>query len=38
MAGFCPENSELKVFLISKDEKQISLRMSLTKALYAVHT
>ena len=38
MAGFCSENSKLKVFLIAKDEKQISLRMSLTKALYAVHT
>ena len=33
MAGFCTENSKLKVFLIAKDEKQISLRMSLTKAL-----
>ena len=31
-------NFKLKVFLIAKDEKQISLRMSLTKALYAVHT
>ena len=33
MAGFSSENSKLKVFLIAKDEKQISLRMSLTKAL-----
>ena len=37
MAGFGFENSKLKVFLIAKDEKQISLRMSLTKALYTVH-
>ena len=37
-AGFCSENSKLKVFPIAKDEKQISLRMSLTKALYTVHT
>ena len=33
MAGFCSENSKLKVFLIAKDEKQTSLRMSLTEAL-----
>ena len=38
MAAFCSENSKLKVLLIAKDEKQISLRMSLTKALYTVHT
>ena len=38
MDGFCSENSKLKVFLIAKDEKLISLRMSLTKALYTVHT
>ena len=41
MAGFCSENSKLKVFsysVIAKDEKQISLKMSLTKALHTVHT
>ena len=38
MAGFCSQHSKLEVLLIAKDEKQISLRMSLTKALYAVHT
>ena len=38
MAGFCSENSKLKVFFIAKDEKEISLRMSLTEALYIVHT
>ena len=38
MVGFRSENSKLKVFPIAKDEKQISLRMSLTKAFYAVHT
>ena len=38
MAGFCSENSILKVFLIGKDEKPISLRMSLTTVLYTVHT
>ena len=37
MAGFCSENSKLKVFLIAKDEKQMSLRMSLTEAIYTVH-
>ena len=38
MAGFCSENSKLKVSLIAKVEKQTSLRMSLTEALYTVHT
>ena len=38
MAGFCSENSKLKVFLTAKDEKQTSLRMSLSEALLAVHT
>ena len=38
MAGVCSENSELKVFLVAKDEKQISLRMGSTKSLYTVHT
>ena len=38
MAGLCSENSKLKVFLIAKDEKQISPRMSLTNTLYTVHT
>ena len=38
MAGFCSENSKLKVSLTAKDRKQISPRMSLTEALYAVHT
>ena len=33
MAGFCSENSKIKVFLIVKDEKQVSLKMSLTEAL-----
>ena len=33
MARFCSENSKLKVFRIAKDEKQTSLRMSLTEAL-----
>ena len=37
MAGFFSENSELKVFLFTKDQKQISLRMSLAKALYTEH-
>ena len=37
MVGFCSENSKLKVF-IAKDEKQISLRISFTEALQAVHT
>ena len=36
MAGFCSENSKWKVFLIANDEKQVSLSMSLTEALYAV--
>ena len=30
--------SKLKEFVIAKDEKQISLRISLTKALYTVRT
>ena len=38
MAGFCYENSKLKVFLIAKDENQITPRMSLAEAVYAVHT
>ena len=33
MAGFCSENSTLKVFLIAKDEKQITFKVSLTEAL-----
>ena len=32
MAGFCSEKSKLKVFLSAKDEKQTTLRMSLTEA------
>ena len=38
MAGFCSETSKIKMFLIAKDENQISLSMSLTEALEAVHT
>ena len=33
MARFCSENSKQKKFLIAKDEKQTSLRMSLNKTL-----
>ena len=33
LAEFCGENSKLEVFLITKDENQISLRMSVTEAL-----
>ena len=28
MAGFCSEKPKLKAFLLAKNEKQISLRMS----------
>ena len=38
MAGLRFENPKLKVFLIAKDGKQISLSMSLSKTLYTVHT
>ena len=33
MAGLSSEKSKLKVFLIAKDKKQTSPRMSLTEAL-----
>ena len=36
--GFVQKFQKFKVFLIAKNEKQTSLRMSLIKEVYAAHT